>query len=466
MQTLKNLIYNSDLHNQVKSYKQQNTIIFYAFESTKKLIKRYGGVLQFHLTIKQNIVNIVFMGWNDFHQYTKAIQCDISYSELGQQPIQTINGNLSELIQQLCSQHWYPSDCKDPFRKRQQAGITPPVCVSKAAASENADENKAPNNNGKQQLSFDDALNMVWSQVQEVLKEINESSHDDKTKEFWKEYTPWKNHDYQEDTYILKADYTDVKSYIGEKKLSIRSNVLPQPYIGDPNADIWLLLMNPSYSTVDIFDLADEQKGINLTPNVVFNKGHFSNRIELLEAQYSFEFPQAGQKFDVPRFYVLDKNFRTVNQHDGRKPLGSYEWWYEYLVKRNICGNTTKNLSNFFVLESFPYHSKSFDGNTIKPWIHSKSHFLFWVKMVAYALANKRILLCRGMEIAKRVHDIAEKIGRNNADTNQIFVCKSESFSISTGNFFSYKDALIIEKMELDAENRFRTALGMELKKK
>ena len=333
---------------------------------------------------------------------------------------------------------------------------------------------------GEQQQSFEDALNKVWSQVQEVLKEINESSHDDKTKkEFWKEHTPWKKPDYQDDvTYILQKDYEDVSNYIGEKEQDIRKEVPPQPYIGDPSAPIWILPINPSYSAVDVLDLVGKGPGVKAINNDVdclcYNvttslKGeenrYFNNRKKLLDVQNRFAFSEleGNQDFSCPMFYVLDQNFNTIQSRQDKKHFGSYEWWSEYLLKRNICKG---DLSKFFVLESFPYHSKSFDGNTIKPWIHSKSHFLFWVKMVAYALANKRILLCRGMEIAKRVHDIAEKIGRNNADTNQIFVCKSESFSISTGNFFSYKDTPIIEKMELDAENRFRTALGKAMEQK
>ena len=488
MQTLKNLIYNSDLHNQVKSYIANNTIKFYAFESTEELIKRYGGVLQFHLTIKQNIVNIVFMGWKDFHQYTKAIQCDISYSELGQQPIQTIKGKLSKLIRQLCAREWYPSDCKDAFGKRQQAGITPPVCVSETAASENADENEDERAGDSAKQSDDDFLSFAEG----VLKEIGYKSPADG---FWKDQTlnlnPWCNFVMKGKTlFVLEGDRSGIEDYNKGRKNKdtyIHLEVPPQPYIGDPKAaPIWLLPKNPSYSEMDIYDMVrceNDQNDLkrNILSSIRFKdedgkRGYTKDEINLL-LRYFFtsgsdsdeslsdrkKLMQNQLSFDSTDFYVLNEAFKTVQSREEirkasgetveRKDdtkLGSYEWWDDYFFsgEKSICRLISDDFENeedyrknalnkFFVLESFPYHSRKFDK--IIPWKLSEKYCHFWVMMVAYALANNKILLCRGEEIAKRVHEIAEKLECKDADEQQIFVgLSSGSFPVSTGNFVSY----------------------------
>lgn len=464
MQTLKNLIYNSNLHNQVKSYIANNTIKFYAFESTEELIKRYGGVLQFHLTIKQNIVNIVFMGWKDFHQYTKAIQCDISYSELGQQPIQTINDKLSKLIRQLRSQHWYPSDCKDAFGKRQQGGITPPVCVSETAAAANADENEDERVGDSAKQSDDDFLSFAEG----VLKEIGYKSPADG---FWKDQTlnlnPWCNFVMKGKTlFVLEGDRSGIEDYNKEQKNKdtyIHLDAPPQPYIGNPTAPIWLLLMNPSYSPVDEAEITGRIPE-NLK-ELINKKGlKYINFIERSSPQERRRFMEAQLPFkQQSSFYPLEEDF-NVWDHDGGSPQGSYRWWQKMLLEKNICNHSRPTLNGFFVLESFPYHSRNFDE--IIPWKLSRSHCLFWVMMVAYALANKKILLCRGKDIAERVAAIAEKICRhcaNEAKQEQIFVCANpQNFFVSTEKFIAYE---VMEKID-DLKSKAKAEFACKIVKK
>ena len=166
-------------------------------------------------------------------------------------------------------------------------------------------------------------------------------------------------------------------------------------------------------------------------------------------------------------FYPLEPDF-DVWAYDGKSLQGSYRWWRWNLLNGNICGRKPEKLSKFFVLESFPYHSKKF-GN-IKPWIHSESHCLFWIMMVVYALKNDNVLLCRGREIAERVSRIAENIGH---ETDKILVNVvrrknggyrySQNFNVGYGKFVSYQrmKAGAITQQNLDnADVSIKGAMG------
>lgn len=352
---------------------------------------------------------------------------------------------------------------------------------SKSSQKKTSGKNKA----GEQQPSFEDALNKEWGQVQKLLKEIDESSHDVAAERLlWKnpEQNPFFSftvNDKNESFVLNEKDSVKILSFNNKcnDDHKIHLEAPPQPYIGDPLASIWLLLMNPSYSAVDIYDFVSERKGrdeinedtdcINAGVTVRENASSLNDRRALLDAQYSFSGKRGTIEHD---FYVLSDKFKTIAPRDDKKKhFGSYEWWSDYLYEKDICspeyktkGGNTSNLKNFFVLESFPYHSRKFGD--IQPWFHSESYFLFWVKMVAYALCHDRILLCRGEEIAKRVHDIAEKIGRNNADANRIFICTSSgSFSVSNGNFISYKEKKKIDKIESEAKADFVIEIDKKL---
>ena len=272
---------------------------------------------------------------------------------------------------------------------------------------------------------------------EQALKEIPDSAFQQGTG-FWKtKENPW----FEFTEFVLTDEDKDaIASYNkGKEKKDtyIHLDAPPQPYIGYPDASIWLLLKNPSYSPVDVaeitgvipenlVELIDQQ---SLTYINFGEKTSPQNRLNLIMAQLSFK--------QESSFYPFKEDF-NVWDHNGGSPQGSYRWWSKYLLNSNICGGKPDKLNNFFVLESFPYHSQKF--GTIKPWIHSKLHFWFWVSMVAYALRNNIILLCRGMDIASRAAAIANEIDKHSAKSNQIFVGQSsESFPISTDNFISYE---------------------------
>ena len=229
----------------------------------------------------------------------------------------------------------------------------------------------------------------------------------------------------------------------------------PQPFTGNPDAPIWLLLMNPSYDEVDIFDQVDEKIGeerINAVGNIeIRRRGAFGRRRTLMENQYSFNLNLDNMVYDCPWFYVLDESFHTISRR-GHAKHGSYDWWNRFLLSQNICEANRERLRKFFVLESFPYHSRNFGGIRRQgPAALARSHCEFWKEMITAALNENKLLLCRGREIAERVCRIAADSGYK--DSN-IFVCKNpRNFNVGYGKFVSYRggrdaDAIIREKME------------------
>ena len=288
-----------------------------------------------------------------------------------------------------------------------------------------------------------------YSFARKILNGIEKQNLD---AQFWRgELNPWAHFTIVpgQNPYVLNDD--DRTSIQNNPQYGIRLDIPPQPFIGDPDADIWILPMNPSYSAVDIYDLVDESMGqtaieqdadcIRSHLEIVF-PDHIIDRRILLNAQFSFNF-EGLNNYDTPKFYVLDETFHTIS-HGGRKKLGSYDWWHNCLLNKNICNEnrenlSKKNLSNFFVLEPFPYHSRNFKD--IRPWELSPTHSEFWVKMVYYALINGKILLCR--KYADVVNKIAQDINVRDADRNQIFISSSkQNFAISKNNFISYEALL------------------------
>lgn len=252
-------------------------------------------------------------------------------------------------------------------------------------------------------------------------------------------------------TFVLHDDQVAIANYnMGRQNDAtyIHLDAPPQPFTGNPDAPIWLLLMNPSYDEVDIFDLVNEARGEQIIRDVVeditaITRGNFDRRRALMEAQYNFDFEQLADKgYDCPWFYVLDESFHTV-RHGGNKKRGGYEWWNRYLLSQSICERVKDNLKKFFVLESFPYHSRNFGAvRNIGPQTLAKSHCAFWEQMIVEALKENKIFLCRGKEIAERVCAIAK---RSNLPPDNIFINAdrngrpAQSFNVGYGNFISYK---------------------------
>lgn len=184
-------------------------------------------------------------------------------------------------------------------------------------------------------------------------------------------------------------------SLLGNDISHLLLNLPPQPFIGSPNAMIWILQFNPGYSkTIDSFDYLGE----NNLPKHDYHKNKtvssLKERIDLLCSQYRFE----NKEFYAltPSFHTFRKGFRKGYDR------GAYLWYQESLFPRKdgcftfVAEQKRERFcrDNIFVIEFFPYHSKAFNFN-IFPFLPS---FEFWRRLIHYGFKKNKIMLCHGLQ--------------------------------------------------------------------
>ena len=94
------------------------------------------------------------------------------------------------------------------------------------------------------------------------LKKILASSPWNKT-----EIENWRNilNAGQSGEFILKADADVIASYnrkCNKANYFIHTSLLPQPFIGNPEAPIWILNQNPGYCEIDHYEMLGEKTKI------------------------------------------------------------------------------------------------------------------------------------------------------------------------------------------------------------
>lgn len=229
----------------------------------------------------------------------------------------------------------------------------------------------------------------------------------------------------------------------GKKKVSdrhLKLGVLPQPFIGNPCAPIWVLLKNPGYSSADIYDLKSIRSGKQqllregvpqsniLSIQGLSDEDALQKRRELVCNQLKFKFEEDKA------FYILRKEFKTV-VNDSKETLGGYNWYKKY-----FCGGTgyfgancdeEKFSRKLFVLEYVPYHSKQYFASTVE-----FAHYNLWRELVAYAI-EKKVIVVRGEPLLRKIENV---VGQNKLDEackdRRIFVLKGQSAKLSSANTY------------------------------
>lgn len=235
--------------------------------------------------------------------------------------------------------------------------------------------------------------------------------------------------------FILKADAEAIATYnqTCSEEYRIQTNLLPQPFIGTPEAPIWILNQNPGYCEIDHYDMLGEKTEIQEW----MNKNNITLRPET-EDEYSLKKRQKmildQLTFETPiDFYILDDDFDTI-EYEGQKLFGGYNWWNKKLLQENLCNGDKKMLSNFFVLEFFPYHSEKFGqklSNT--EVVHSK----VWKELVSYALKSKKLLICRGEKIIKEIQTFPDFAGNSK---RVLRFSSPQNVTVSKNNLISLED--------------------------
>lgn len=125
--------------------------------------------------------------------------------------------------------------------------------------------------------------------------------------------------------YILEEDRIVIEQFNLRAKPEhhIHLDLLPEPFLGNPNAQIVLLGLNPGYSAADVDDYKH--------PEFIS-----SNRQNLIHAE------------EIYPFYLLNPKFCFA---------GGYKWWTKKLRPLISKVEQEKLASNILCVEFFPYHS-------------------------------------------------------------------------------------------------------------
>ena len=233
------------------------------------------------------------------------------------------------------------------------------------------------------------------------------------------------------DDYESKVNVID-----GENdQLHLRLDIPPQPFIGMPTAGIWLLLKNPGFSEIDLYDYW----GTMSQNNSVIRKIQSEREVQLLQdrrerllSQYSFS-QESGCEF-----YLLDDSFKTCSV-SGK---GGFGWYSRYLFPKGgllsrYCASDRDEdklafcSRNIFVLDYHPYHSENYCEEYADILKDN-----YWDKLVEHALINNKLLVFWGSKILSKVKTQFEELYNNAVEAGRIYVLKGASAYFSSNCLF------------------------------
>ena len=140
--------------------------------------------------------------------------------------------------------------------------------------------------------------------------------------------------------YVASCDYSKINSLTSREKGKIYLDLYPEPYIGDPDADVYLLNGNPGYSDMD------NCFSYPCFPMSVFSDVYSHKRRDFIWNDTSdpiqINCPRTGRTIVHPGHNYWQKHLKELTQYVGHNP-------------------------RLFVLEFYPYHSKSFLTCMSKP---------------------------------------------------------------------------------------------------
>lgn len=220
-----------------------------------------------------------------------------------------------------------------------------------------------------------------------------------RAKQSWKNIrNPWTK--IKKGCYVLNRE----KDAAGSQKYKFQTALPPQPFQGNPAAPIWILMLNPCYSTDD--------------------KEYYEKNAERRQAILGqLKFRKRAKHFH----YVLD------NAEDNF----SRQWFENRFLKNKDMGLTADNVDKkIFILQACGYASEKFNGD-LKNMVKDFPHLEYAHKLARWGLRNgKTIVIARSRKYWQEVLQPAMKEG----NTSKIyFLCSYLNISFSFGNIISYK---------------------------
>lgn len=211
--------------------------------------------------------------------------------------------------------------------------------------------------------------------------------------------------------FILCSDEEWINEYNSRKRknhddLRLRINLIPQPFVGHPSAPIWILMLNPGYSSRDEYDYLSVAEPNKLQMMNESRKKKQEVRVlppsedEWCALEKRQEALLEQLRFSAGSFHLLEKSFNSLPGLSN----GGYKYW-----KSHLFGNDEQYFMSWFkkdahviasekvfVLEMMPYHSKCFDDSilTSESWNKSK-YAIFWRDLVNYGIGNNKVFFVR-----------------------------------------------------------------------
>jgi hypothetical protein len=236
--------------------------------------------------------------------------------------------------------------------------------------------------------------------------------------------------------YIAAEDHPDIldleKDLSGKFKLNL--NLLPEPFVGDKEAPIYLLNLNPGYDKENDEEVKDEK----------FKKLILANNNEKVDKSYPFYWlnpkiaDTAGAKywkFGIKK-KTKKKNKKGKTIYTTISPrLGKL---LEEVAKRQKKHNIDSDMlvsQKIFCIEYFPYHSKNYNINKTVP---SQNYSRDLIKKAMEDENRIFIIMRKAKEIfglfQEKLNDLQKK--------GRVFVCNSPSNpSISEKNIICEKNS-------------------------
>ena len=214
--------------------------------------------------------------------------------------------------------------------------------------------------------------------------------------------------------YVLENEKDAAK----HEQYQFHTDLPPQPFQGNPEAPIWILMLNPGYSEkTDQYPVSDAD----------YYKKHDDRRKAML-AQLTFSPPKEKNHWH----YVLDNEDRNYSKN----------WFKEHFFKD--MGIDENNVDkNIFILQACGYASEKFNGNLNK-MTKSFPHMEYAQELARWGLKNgKKIVIARCKDYWLNVLE-AEKYPEN--FNNIYFFSSPRNISFSAGNIINWYESQLLKE--------------------
>lgn len=254
------------------------------------------------------------------------------------------------------------------------------------------------------------------------------------------------------DDYILPEDRDSFAAWnnsVRNPRHKLRADILPQPFVGNSSAPVWVLMRNPGLAALDYYDLVSEESyedyrsdldmsawGV-VDERLLRQSDRLTERKQCVLHQFSFsEQPDEA-------FYLLKECFDTYGRR-GSKVQGGFQWYNKYffpaggLLASRMDGRTQQVKArvasrDVFVLDYCPYRSHSYPKKTEVPPVNFQHHRL-WEALVGYALQHGKFIVARGKDILQKVRAVSLEDYNGAVRERKVAKFIGESAYLSRGN--------------------------------